>query len=412
MKLTELYDKHSELAKEMDQILTEKSAMIKTIKSLDKEDPEVEAKIEDLNTRLTEIQDELAALKADIETEESTVEAVEEAEKKEVDLKTMKNLGVKNMETKYLQTDVAVKDFADILSVTGGGNNLKVKWEEHLSKKGITNIEQFLPERLVTAITSAFNEDGTLLSMFNHTGLQGHKVAVDRSDLFGKGHKPGKQKSEKDLEPVIIDITLDAIYSYITIDNKMARANTQAAILDYVINKLPKDVVRAIERAAVVGDGLAKSHADKIESVQAVKDSELAEKVTVANTAELADKLYALDGLIPEAENRVLVISGKTLAKIKTQKTSGGDYLFPLGLKLEDIFNVKKVFTPTWIGEDTVVAFDTKAYDFDMDKEGIETHQSFILKANQHEYLAEAYAGGALVKPQAAVVITVTAPGA
>lgn len=392
------YEKRARLNEEMDNLLDKKKSLIIKVKALDEEDPEVETEINDVNDKLQDVKSQLEDIIKQIDQYEDSVK--QDAE----EVKPTDN-GEDKMTKQYLDTKMAVKDFAGLLISTGGGEALRNAWVNKVKSFDASATEALLPTPLVTEINSALEGDGSLFAALTHTKFDGHKVVVDTTPISAKGHKIGNEKVDTEVTSKVITINTDAIYQYLTIDAALTHKSSADAILEYVMNDLPNKLIRAMERAVVTGDGLAKTNKDHITSFEAITDSELTEKITAKNDAEFIEELYSASALLTDAENPVMVISTKTLNKIKKQKTTDGAWLFPVGFDVNAVFDVNNIYAVSWMKEDEAVVFDTKAYEVDMNERGIETFQNFVLKYNQNEFLIETFAGGALVKANKAVYI-------
>ena len=412
MNLLEMYEKNKQLQAELSEINTKKVDLVTRIKSLDKVDKSIEKELADLNASFADTAEKLDTLNAKIkEKEQRDEESVENAELEKS--KHLKNGGRKEMELtgkNYLNSEQAVKDYSKILLETRGGDAFTKGVRELLATKGFTNGEVLMPGAIVKDIVSILDNEDSFYNQLNHTGLNGPiktPINLDKT-IQAYGHVPGNTKKEQQIALSIIEIHEDAIYKYLTVPRSLTRSNSSDAILAYVMRELPQMVIMAIERAVVVGDGLAPTDKDKINSFQAIVDSELVKEVNAANIDDAIDAFIGDVSALSYKGNLIAVMSSQLQTALKTARDANGIRLFPIGTDLAEAIGVKHIYTPVWMDGLTAVAFDTKAYDVcGKNSLAMDSFDNFVLKENETEYLAEVYAGGALVKPNAAVKITV-----
>lgn len=409
MSLIKMYEESRQLQSKLNDISNQKSAIITKIKSLDAKDVNIEKELEELNTSFKDTNSKLEALNAKIKESEDKVSEVVDEVVVEDKVDELKKGGHITMTKNYLNSQESKKDFAKLLVKTGGGKDFQDAWKSHLVTKGFTNPEVLLPTAVVNEINDVFiNADQSLYKQLNHTGLQIWKQVVNTDgSIQAYGHKAGNAKKEQTVTLSPIELRAGAVYKYLTIEREMLKMNNEAAILDYVLKELPAQIIAAIERAVVTGDGLEISNPDHIASFKPVLTDDLTLKVEAKDISEVIDALLGKVASLAHKENLVMVCQPELFARIKTARDVNGQYLFPIGSDVKSVFGVKEVYSPHWFDKTAAVIFDTKAYNVVGDSQ-IESFEDFKLEYNQHEYLAEIYAGGALVKPNAAVAINLT----
>ena len=371
------------------------------------EDREVVSEVEPI--------EELASEKEEIK-EEQEEEMHKENAKMVVMPKALAALPVGNAD--YLKTKSAMRDFADVLVKNAGcdGKELKKAWADTLKAKGVTNIEVLLPQALVTSITDALENSGTIWNVITKTGLTVRRIdantlGINAETGRAKGHKKGADKTELSITLVNRVIRGQYIYAYLTLNKEDVRENQDSgALVKYVLETLTKRIVHEIERAIVLGDG--RSGDEEINSFKSIiADATDTSSVFASLYERKADEpLYkalvkASAGLEAEG-NVVAVMSRKTKADLKLSETANGNLVFPIGSEVAGAFEITNIFTPSWMNEAEaeVVLFVGSAYETVGDNT-VEQFQNFTLKANKLEYLHEIYAGGALAVPKSAVVI-------
>ena len=360
--------------------------------------------------------EELAPEKEEITEEKEEEEMHKENAKMAVMPKALAALPVGNAD--YLKTKSAMRDFADVLVKNAGcdGKELKKAWADTLKAKGVTNIEVLLPQALVTSITDALENSGTIWNVITKTGLTVRRIdantlGINAETGRAKGHKKGADKTELSITLVDRVIRGQYIYAYLTLNKEDVRENQDSgALVKYVLETLTKRIVHEIERAIVLGDG--RSGDEKINSFKSIlEDATDTNSVFASLYERKADEpLYkalvkASAGLEAEG-NVVAVMSRKTKADLKLSETANGNLVFPIGSEVAGAFEITNIFTPSWMNEADaeVVLFVGNAYETVGDNT-VEQFQNFTLKANKLEYLHEIYAGGALAVPKSAVVI-------
>ncbi|MCM0582788.1 hypothetical protein H9L19_06805 [Weissella diestrammenae] len=379
-------------------------------------------------------EDQIAQIEKDQETVNTALEAAKtelqdvdsEAETVEEEMKSLAMKGKQKMaEDKnktitpakdYLKSKAAMEDFANIIAKNAGADKEDVAkaWEKNLATKGITNPESILPQAVVTAISDAFENSGSLFATLSKTGLTVYREAYNTvTDETGRanGHKRGKDKQEQVITLSDKTIRAQYIYKYITLDRETLRENQDTgAIIKYVLQELPQRIVMELERAAIIGDGRLKDADDKVTSYEAVVDADAAytAKMTRTDAALLVD-LINLDAEITAEGSRYLVMNRRTLASMKTTLDANGNLAYPVGTDFAALLGVKAIFTPDWFEEGTdgapmVVEYVGDAYKIVGDST-IDSYDNFILAKNKHEYLQEIYSGGALVKPKSGAVL-------
>lgn len=318
--------------------------------------------------------------------------------------------------TDYLNTKGAVVDFANALQDNAGASaeDFKKAWAAKVASKGITNVEQLLPGALVSAISDGIEKAGTIWNVVNKTGLTVRRIDAETAGARAQGHKRGTTKKEMSLTFTDRVIRAGFIYNYITLNKEDIRENQDTgALVEFVLETLPKRIITEIERAIVLGDGRTAGGDDVIESfVSILKDAQtgtFATEYTPAKDEPLYKSIIKAAAQI-EAEGPIYAVLSKSAkADLKLSETKNGALVLPLGGDLAGTFELKEIFTPSWFNKANAadyqaVLFVGDAYETVGDN-SIEAFTNFSLSQNKQEYLQEIYAGGALTKVKAGVAI-------
>ena len=430
MTLIQLYEELKTKNLELSEVINKKKNMIYKIKSLGEKSTEtvedettetvedettetvedeasgIEVAIEELNAAEENLKASIEKLEDAIKEKETNAEDVVNSEENTKNQVEKIEKGYINTMDKYLTSKEAIKDLATIVMTKGSAVEAKKAWAAHLTTKGI-DTSAFKPEPAVTGVKSVFEGDGNLYALLHQTGLAKYIGAIDSDEtVSGKGHKAGTQKKNSDVTLSKIAIVTQGIYKYLTIDREMLVKADNEAIVKYALDILPKRVIEAIERAVIIGDGLGSSANDKISSFKDVATDALTKQVVVTKVDDILDIMDVEIAALANKSKLAVVMSGKTLGKVRTVKDADARRIIPIGAGLDSLFNVK-VFTPAWMTDDQVVIFDADQYYVVKDTEGMDMFNDFSLEYNRGEFLAEVYQGGALVAPKSAVNIKV-----
>lgn len=356
--------------------------------------------IKALNTEVTRLTNEIA------QEEKALDELALEAKRQ----KEEKMKGGKNMD--YLKSKEALTDFAKMLQKTGGRDALKEAWSAHLSAKGITNPEVFLPQAVIDSINDALGTPGSIFSTFRFTGLTMFKTAlntnINTDTSRAQGHKRGVTKKEQEITIEPKEIRAQFIYKYITLDKELLRETQDTgAVIRYVLQELPNRIISEIERAAMIGDGRDITDDEHIYSYEAIMRETSDVWVTVQeSTGNLLRDLIHMDATVRANGSRYLLISRKTLADIRLTENNGG-LVFPIGSSISDALGYTRIFTTDFMElEEAPLAIEYvgEAYQTVGDNT-MNSFENFILAQNKNEYLMEIYSGGGITVPYAASVL-------
>lgn len=321
----------------------------------------------------------------------------------------------------YLDTPKALEDFADVLVAQAGAGAAAVReaWMDKLEANGVqmavTGADKLFPAPVVEAVESAFKAGGPIWNLVDKTGLDAYNTAWDTNTDGALGHQAGKDKKEATIAIENRVLEGQYIYKYLTLDKETIRKNkSTGSLLRYVLQELPKRIIASIERAIVIGDGLADASDDKIKSFVSVKaDAKAGNVFAKAYTPKTGESrrtaiLNARD--LIEAEGDVYIIAKRGyLTALKDERGTDKHMLYTPGVNILEDLELAGKFTPQWFNDTNDAENDAYLVVFNKYKvvgdQSIESYTNFALKQNKHEYLQEIFAGGGLSGIAAAVAI-------
>ena len=321
----------------------------------------------------------------------------------------------------YLDTPKALEDFADVLVAQAGAGAAAVReaWMDKLEANGVqmavTGADKLFPAPVVEAVESAFKAGGPIWNLVDKTGLDAYNTAWDTNTDGALGHKAGTDKKEATIAIENRVLEGQYIYKYLTLDKETIRKNkSTGSLLRYVLQELPKRIIASIERAIVIGDGLADASDDKIKSFVSVKaDAKAGNVFAKTYTPKSGESrrtaiLNARD--LIEAEGDVYIIAKRGyLTALKDERGTDKHMLYTPGVNILEDLELAGKFTPQWFNDTNDAENDAYLVVFNKYKvvgdQSIESYTNFALKQNKHEYLQEIFAGGGLSGIAAAVAI-------
>ena len=321
----------------------------------------------------------------------------------------------------YLDTPKALEDFADVLVAQAGAGAAAVReaWMNKLEANGVrmavTGADKLFPAPVVEAVESAFKAGGPIWNLVDKTGLDAYNTAWDTNTDGALGHQAGKDKKEATIAIENRVLEGQYIYKYLTLDKETIRKNkSTGSLLRYVLQELPKRIIASIERAIVIGDGLADASDDKIKSFVSVKaDAKAGNVFAKTYTPKTGESrrtaiLNARD--LIEAEGDVYIIAKRGyLTALKDERGTDKHMLYTPGVNILEDLELAGKFTPQWFNDTNDAENDAYLVVFNKYKvvgdQSIESYTNFALKQNKHEYLQEIFAGGGLSGIAAAVAI-------
>lgn len=377
-------------------------------------------------------------------TEKESVDEVDEAESAEtkdeeekVEKETKDTLHnpvvvIRDRAVKQERTTDAVKDYLKseksveawgraLIEAQGDAKAWRDSFKKIAKKDGVDFGENvsLAPEAVVNAVAEQLNDEDTLFSHVNKTGLAFEIVAIPTEEDGAVGHKNGETKIEENISGKTRVFTPADIYKLMKLDHSMVKLNgglTSSAIVKYVLRELPRKLVETIDKAILVG-GVKNEDGSDFTALNAI----LAD---IADTESIYGSEYEVvagDNLrqtISKASNRVLSSTDRSLictpdffADLENATTEGGQLLFPSGINkgTPNINGLRRIITPLWLTDEMLngaqaVIVDLSAYHTVGDSTP-ENFTDYDIDVNKYVWEAVACVGGGLANKNSAVAI-------
>ena len=306
-------------------------------------------------------------------------------------------------------------------------------------KYGMSNIGYLFPDARMTEEMPGFikRDTGWVSNFLNaayrspFSRIKSVFANITEDEARAKGYVKGKEKTEE------VFILLKRVTAPCTVYKK------QKIDRDDILDITSFDVVRLIKaemrimldeeiaRAALIGDGRAASHADKIkeDGIRPIaKDADLY-NIRVDLTVKIADDSTKraqtfIDAMIKARKkykgtgNPTLYITEDMLADLQLMRDTTGRDLFTSMDQIANKLRVKEIVSvPVFDGfkldtDKPLIAIMVNPYDygFGTDKGGeVSMFDNFDIDFNQYKYLMETRCSGALRVPYSAITVTMKA---
>lgn len=325
----------------------------------------------------------------------------------------------------YLSTDKAVAAWGKALLQAKGDHKA---WRENFRAIAKADGVDFgedvtlAPEAVINAVAEQLQDEDTLFSHVNKTGLAFEIVAIPTSEDGAVGHVNGKTKIEEEIEGATRVLTPADIYKLMKLDHSMVKLNggiSSSAIVRYVLRELPRKLIETIDKGILVG-GIS---TDDTESGAApftalnpiISDISGSTIYATEYTAEAGDNLRQT---VSKAANRVTSSTDRSLictpdffTDVENGVTAGGQLLFPNGISKGDprINGIRRIITPLWLTDEMLGNYSAIVADLsNYHTVGDSTPESFTdydIDVNKYVWEAVACIGGGLANKNAAVGI-------
>lgn len=324
----------------------------------------------------------------------------------------------------WLHSEAGHKAFADTLKRVGRlGARFDAEWanvaSKHMSLDGISGLPNPAPvdQYFVDALE---NSDG-IISRFEFITAKSFRIHVLESDSRALGHKKGDTKANQSVTDTTRDCLVKMVYKRLDLDATELYENPW--LIDFRSRELVDQIVRELERAAIIGDGrTAPAGTDPdyrlfdgtrgLYSIlaDATAASGIGTKLasSVSVNGNLYDGVVAAKGEIKTEGGQYLVCKGSYITALRTAKTANG-YLIQPGARIEDILGVERVYTPTWMDNASVDAIlvVNRAYKHGGER-NIRVRADFDTSTNTDILLDETPRWGSLGEKKSAVAITLS----
>lgn len=392
----------------------------------------------DLQTQINELGEDAESTQEEVDAEAAEIEREEDALKAAAAAGT--NQKSKNFKSKgghntmsYLKTKTAGADLLQMLKSHAGQSfkSFADEWTSHLAAKDITvnadtGIEDILPTSYVEAIKSAFPEGmGGVLDVVKFDPRYVATLGFNTKKTKGRGHKKGTEK--KNIEFAFKTITLDAneIYAKYMYNYADQKKDTTGAYIDYVMQELAKAVVRAIEEAVLIGDGLDADDDSKIVGIKSIAEeaetllvdsAEADLNAATYNQGVIEEIVAGLDKI--EAPGEVVIFTSKKIArKIRAAKDSEGKFIDANWAKpITEGTAVELMGYTTYVydfmdGADVpLIGLAKNAYTLNGDVPNADRFEWYDVRFNQNHVEYAGVTGGRLTEYKGAVNIKASKP--
>lgn len=333
--------------------------------------------VDSFTTDVPEGETEPTAREAKDEEGEAPAEAPAE-EKKDVLRNTVvviKDKAVKQeapvAKADWLHSAEGHKAFADTLKKAGRmGATFDAMWRaeasKHMNLDGVTGLPN--PAPVEQYFVNALKKGDGIINHFKFINAKSFRVHVLTSDSRAAGHKKGDTKANQSVTDTTRDLLVKMVYKRLDLDATELYENPW--LIDFRSQELVDAIVNEIERAAIVGDGRTAPSGTGADyrmfdgtrgfySVLADATAASGIGTNLASSfnggANLYEGVINAKGLIRTEGRQFLVAKSSAVTNLKLQKTANGYFVNP-GASVEDVLDVERVYTPTWMDDQTVDA--------------------------------------------------------
>jgi hypothetical protein len=181
-------------------------------------------------------------------------------------------------------------------------------------------------------------------------------------------------------------------------------------VLDYVLKESSNKIIELIEQVAILGNPINSLPANMINSFESIISAAESFTTSVDFEVNLYESILKASLNLKTSGKKYMVTSKQALVDFMLLKDSCNNYLFPMGMMLDKFLGFDKIFTPEWFpyskieGDPIAVIYDGDAYTV-IGKDIIEIFANCIPNKTSNKYMSEICLGGALMKPNSAVII-------
>lgn len=413
--LTNDNERNEEMSVKKDELTPDENKAIKNVLS------EV---VDEFTTDAPEAQTEPTAREANNEEAEAPAEEAKDTLRSPVVVirdKAVKQEAVVNKTADYLKTDKAVAAWGQALIESKGDAKA---WRDNFraiaKKDGVDFGENvtIAPEAVINAIASQLEDEDTLFSHVNKTGLAFEIVAIPTEEEGATGHKNGETKVEENITGETRVFTPADIYKLMKLDHSMVKLNGgigSSAIVRYVLRELPRKLIETIDKGILVG-GIKNEDGSDFTALNAIVadiagDGIYGVEYTAVAGENARQTVAKAANKVTSGTDRTLVCTPDYFADLENATTEGGQLLFPNGIAKGDprINGIRRIVTPLWLtdellGDYEAIVVDLAAYH----TVGDSTPESFTdydIDVNKYVWEAVACIGGGLAAKNAAVGI-------
>ena len=161
--------------------------------------------------------------------------------------------------TDYLKSEKAVVAWGKaLLDAKGDAKAWRENFRAIAKKDGVDFGENvtIAPEAVINAVKEQLEDEDTLFSHVNKTGLAFEVVAIPTSEDGGVGHARGTTKKEENITGQTRVFTPADLYKLMKLDHAMVRINggiSSSAIVRYVLREMPRKLIETIDKGILIG---------------------------------------------------------------------------------------------------------------------------------------------------------------
>ena len=326
----------------------------------------------------------------------------------------------------YLKTDKAVVAWGQaLIESQGDARAWRDNFRRIAKKDGVDFGENvsIAPEAVINAIAEQLNDEDTLFSHVNKTGLAFEIVAIPTSEDPAVGHIRGKKKTEEEIAGTKRVLTPADIYKLMKLDHSMVKLNGgigSSAIVRYVLRELPRKLIETIDKGILVG-GIATDDttegSDEFTALNPIL-ADIADGTTVyaneytpVSGDNLRQTVSKAANKVTSSTDRSLICTPDYFTDLENATTSGGQLLFPNGIAKGEprINGIRRIITPLWLTDEMLNGYSAVVVDLsNYHTVGDATPESFTdydIDVNKYVWEAVACIGGGLANKNAAVGI-------
>lgn len=340
------------------------NAIVEKIDALE-EDETTNEIVDELKQTVTELGEKLTALNEKINLKNN------ETEKEETE-----------MNTNYLSTQNAVKDFVTCIRNSHNSQEFQKNWNEMLianeAEDGLNFAEGtqqfYVPDYVRSKVEDLWEKGSMWLADLTNSGAKRFVVrfnsdAVAGDDQKAKGWKKGVTKTSQKLNLSAKTITPQFLFKLIDID-RMTEYESDEDLLDYILSEIVDQLLSEVRQAILVGDGREANDDFKIDSFETIaKDTtDMFTTVTTATSDFLIDDIRTMvDNIKNEEGNDIYLFLNKTdfrtLSRIQASETASPVYMSDE--QVAEMCGVARVYKTDLLGGESdyqAIAFIPKKY--------------------------------------------------
>jgi len=333
--------------------------------------------------------------------------------------------------TDYLKSEKAVVAWGKaLLDAKGDAKAWRENFRAIAKKDGVDFGENvtIAPEAVINAVKEQLEDEDTLFSHVNKTGLAFEVVAIPTSEDGGIGHARGTTKKEENITGQTRVFTPADLYKLMKLDHAMVRINggiSSSAIVRYVLREMPRKLIETIDKGILIGGIANDDSTTETPTVFTALNPIITDISTsgaiygVEYTAEAGDNarqtLSKAANRVKSGTNRTLICTPDYFTDLENATTAGGQLLFPNGINKGEpnINGIRRIITPLWLtdamlGDYKAIVVDLASYDTVGDATP-EQFTDYDIDVNKYVWETVACIGGGLANANAAVGIKAAA---